>query len=100
MTHFPFKVVSGPGDKPMIEGAPLVPAYTKQQQLPPLGCRWAAAAAAAAGTSGPRTPLDTPAPLAPISPLATVEFKGEAKQFSAEEVSSMVLVKMREVAET
>ena len=48
MSHFPFKVVSGPGDKPMIE----------------------------------------------------VEFKGESKQFSAEEISSMVLSKMKEVAET
>ncbi|PRW56493.1 heat shock 70 [Chlorella sorokiniana] len=48
MSHFPFKVVAGPGDKPMIE----------------------------------------------------VEFKGDAKQFSAEEISSMVLSKMKEVAET
>ena len=48
MSHFPFKVVAGPGDKPMME----------------------------------------------------VEFKGETKQFSAEEISSMVLSKMKEVAET
>ena len=32
-------------------------------------------------------------------PKISVEFKGEAKTFSAEEVSSMVLVKMRETAE-
>ncbi|GJP43882.1 hypothetical protein CLOM_g3282 [Closterium sp. NIES-68] len=32
-------------------------------------------------------------------PLIEVEFKGEEKRFSAEEVSSMVLVKMKEVAE-
>jgi heat shock 70kDa protein 1/2/6/8 len=32
-------------------------------------------------------------------PSIEVTFKGEAKQFSAEEISSMVLVKMREIAE-
>jgi len=47
MTHWPFKVFSGPASKPMIE----------------------------------------------------VNFKGEKKQFAAEEVSSMVLVKMKEIAE-
>ncbi|KAF3452933.1 hypothetical protein FNV43_RR03366 [Rhamnella rubrinervis] len=47
MRHWPFKVIPGPGDKPMI----------------------------------------------------VVTYKGEEKQFSAEEISSMVLVKMREVAE-
>ncbi|XP_010459142.1 PREDICTED: heat shock 70 kDa protein 5-like [Camelina sativa] len=48
MVHWPFKVVSGPGDKPMI----------------------------------------------------VVSYKNEEKQFSPEEISSMVLVKMREVAES
>jgi L1 cell adhesion molecule like protein len=43
---WPFKVISGPGDKPMIG----------------------------------------------------VTYKGEEKQFSAEEISSMVLIKMREIA--
>ncbi|KAI9081308.1 hypothetical protein K1719_036729 [Acacia pycnantha] len=47
MKHWPFKVVSGPGDKPMI----------------------------------------------------VVQYKGEEKQFAAEEISSMVLTKMKEVAE-
>lgn len=47
MKHWPFKVVAGPGDKPMI----------------------------------------------------SVSYKGEVKQFSAEEISSMVLVKMKEIAE-
>ena len=47
MKHWPFKVLRGPGDKPMIE----------------------------------------------------VQFKGEKKQFAAEEISSMVLTKMREIAE-
>ncbi|CAM8998893.1 unnamed protein product [Rhodiola kirilowii] len=47
MKHWPFKVVPGPGDKPMI----------------------------------------------------VVNYKGEEKMFSAEEISSMVLVKMREIAE-
>lgn len=46
-SHWPFKVVSGPGEKPMI----------------------------------------------------VVNHKGEEKQFSAEEISSMVLIKMREIAE-
>merc|ERR1712057_118458 len=32
-------------------------------------------------------------------PLIDVEFKGERKQFSAEEISSMVLIKMKETAE-
>lgn len=32
-------------------------------------------------------------------PLISVEYKGEIKQFSAEEISSMVLVKMKETAE-
>ncbi|XP_009789460.1 heat shock 70 kDa protein [Nicotiana sylvestris] len=47
MKHWPFKVVSGPGDKPMI----------------------------------------------------VVQYKGEEKQFAPEEISSMVLTKMKEVAE-
>ncbi|MBA0678907.1 hypothetical protein Goari_020225, partial [Gossypium aridum] len=47
MKHWPFKVIAGPGDKPMI----------------------------------------------------VVTYKGEEKQFAAEEISSMVLIKMREVAE-
>ncbi|KAL4282852.1 hypothetical protein GQ457_16G013280 [Hibiscus cannabinus] len=47
MKHWPFKVVAGPGDKPMI----------------------------------------------------VVHYKGEEKQFAAEEISSMVLIKMKEVAE-
>ncbi|XP_078433653.1 heat shock 70 kDa protein 4-like [Wolffia australiana] len=47
MTHWPFKVVPGPGDKPMI----------------------------------------------------VVSYKGEQKQFAPEEISSMVLIKMREIAE-
>ncbi|KAL1204789.1 Heat shock 70 kDa protein 4 [Cardamine amara subsp. amara] len=47
MRHWPFKVVSGPAEKPMI----------------------------------------------------VVNYKGEEKQFSAEEISSMVLIKMREIAE-
>jgi heat shock protein 1/8 len=47
MKHWPFKVVSGPGDKPMIE----------------------------------------------------INYKGEMKQFAPEEISSMVLTKMKEIAE-
>jgi L1 cell adhesion molecule like protein len=47
MKHWPFKVISGPGDKPLIE----------------------------------------------------VMYKGEKKQFAPEEISSMVLVKMKETAE-
>ncbi|KAL9688332.1 hypothetical protein QQ045_032753 [Rhodiola kirilowii] len=47
MKHWPFKVIPGPGDKPMI----------------------------------------------------VVNYKEEEKQFSAEEISSMVLIKMREIAE-
>jgi L1 cell adhesion molecule like protein len=47
MKHWPFKVISGPGDKPLIE----------------------------------------------------VNYKGEKKQFAPEEISSMVLVKMKETAE-
>lgn len=33
-------------------------------------------------------------------PIIVVNFKGETKRFQAEEISSMVLVKMREIAET
>lgn len=33
-------------------------------------------------------------------PLVVVKYKGEVKKFHAEEVSSMILVKMRETAET
>ena len=33
-------------------------------------------------------------------PMIEVEFHGEKKTFAAEEISSMVLVKMREVAES
>ena len=32
-------------------------------------------------------------------PVIVVDYKGESKQFSAEEISSMVLTKMREIAE-
>ncbi|KAJ7955660.1 Heat shock 70 kDa protein [Quillaja saponaria] len=35
----------------------------------------------------------------PDKPMIVVNYKGEDKQFSAEEISSMVLIKMREVAE-
>ncbi|KHN14134.1 Heat shock 70 kDa protein [Glycine soja] len=35
----------------------------------------------------------------PDKPMIVVNYKGEEKKFSAEEISSMVLVKMREVAE-
>lgn len=31
--------------------------------------------------------------------MITVSYKGEDKQFAAEEISSMVLIKMREIAE-
>lgn len=48
MRHWPFKVIAGPGDKPMI----------------------------------------------------VVQYKGEEKQFAPEEISSMVLTKMKEVAES
>ena len=47
MKLWPFKIIAGPGDKPMI----------------------------------------------------VVNYKAEEKQFSAEEISSMVLIKMREIAE-
>merc|ERR1719379_3392218 len=33
-------------------------------------------------------------------PLIEVQFKGETKQFSSEEISSMILVKMKEIAES
>jgi heat shock 70kDa protein 1/2/6/8 len=33
------------------------------------------------------------------SAFETVQYKGETKQFSAEEISSMVLVKMKETAQ-
>jgi L1 cell adhesion molecule like protein len=33
------------------------------------------------------------------TPIVEVEYKGETKQFKAEEISSMVLIKMREIAE-
>ncbi|KAJ6720424.1 HEAT SHOCK COGNATE 70 KDA PROTEIN 2-LIKE [Salix viminalis] len=32
-------------------------------------------------------------------PMISVNYKGEEKQFAAEEISSMVLIKMREIAE-
>jgi L1 cell adhesion molecule like protein len=32
-------------------------------------------------------------------PVIRVSFKGEMKQFAAEEISSMVLIKMKEIAE-
>lgn len=32
-------------------------------------------------------------------PIIIVEYKGETKKFHAEEISSMVLIKMREIAE-
>ena len=32
-------------------------------------------------------------------PMIVVQYKGEEKQFAAEEISSMVLIKMREIAE-
>jgi heat shock 70kDa protein 1/2/6/8 len=40
--------------------------------------------------------LDGPA----SKPLIEVNFKGEVKQFAAEDISSMVLVKMKEIAES
>ena len=32
-------------------------------------------------------------------PMIVVDFKGESKEFAAEEISSMILIKMREIAE-
>jgi L1 cell adhesion molecule like protein len=32
-------------------------------------------------------------------PMIGVQYKGEEKEFAAEEISSMVLIKMREIAE-
>ncbi|MCI77709.1 heat-shock protein, partial [Trifolium medium] len=32
-------------------------------------------------------------------PMICVNYKGEEKQFASEEISSMVLIKMREIAE-
>jgi heat shock 70kDa protein 1/2/6/8 len=43
----------------------------------------------------PFTIVDGPA----SKPLIEVNFKGEVKQFAAEEISSMVLVKMKEITE-
>ena len=33
-------------------------------------------------------------------PMFVVQYKGETKKFQAEEISSMVLIKMKEIAET
>jgi len=87
--HWPFTVKPGPGDKPMIEGMicyPTVLTYTSCTCLFQI-------------TS---TSLLTSCWLRPYLPLVgyvAVQYKGEAKQFSAEEVSSMVLVKMKETAQ-
>ena len=71
ISHWPFKVVSGPGDKPLIQGELLdgEPAST--------------------GTC-----TDCHAGV-----LLVVNYKGEEKTFAPEEISSMVLVKMKEIAQ-
>jgi molecular chaperone DnaK (HSP70) len=44
-------------------------------------------------------PSPNPLSNAPISKKKTVQYKNETKEFSAEEISSMVLVKMKEIAQ-
>ena len=47
----------------------------------------------------PSIPLPTPSPTPPSQKKKTVQYKNETKEFSAEEISSMVLVKMKEIAQ-
>lgn len=142
MSHWPFKVVAGPGDKPMIQGerppagtcqlahalrhpfrgavwpgrpqppareaATLQPASTLPAKggrpvcqldagrTPPL---WECAPGHGGRASALHPPQRVARPLCPAPPPA-VDYKGEQKTFSAEEISSMVLSKMKETAET
>ena len=69
--HWPFKVTPGAADKPMITGAATL--RSVQSSCMVLETEWGVP--------------------------AVVQYKGESKTFSAEEVSSMVLIKMKEVAQ-
>ena len=111
MAHWPFKVVAGPGDKPMVEGERRAGWGRRRcwrrrcwrRCLPQLAAgrtaRLRAAPGQAPSLAAPSCPAPAPTPL-PCTHPPPVTFKGEVKQFSAEEISSMVLVKMKEVAET
>jgi len=79
--HWPFTVKPGQGDKPMIEGM----IYLLWYPVPavPISCYVQAVSTFVLTSFG----------------YIAVQYKGEAKQFSAEEVSSMVLVKMKETAQ-
>jgi len=76
--HWPFTVKPGVGDKPMIE--------VGEEGRGGRGGRG----------EGDRAPTPPPPP---SPPHAQVQYKNETKEFSAEEISSMVLVKMKEVAQ-
>ena len=120
ISHWPFKVVSGAGDKPMIQGAAAGSGWHSSwvagaPSLAGLRLQWRLHAVGLAGArcaSGevprprardappmpPPSPPPSPPPPPPPPPCA-VNYKGEDKTFSAEEISSMVLVKMKEVAQ-
>lgn len=101
MSHWPFKVVPGTADKPMIQGElRLLGSRTTRQLFGATARRASSHARLRAGRRLPsRTRCLRPLPLGHPSTPA-VEYKGEQKTFSAEEISSMVLSKMKETAET
>ena len=82
MKHWPFKVKPGVADKPVIEGELSADSLRTSQ----------ARATWLSRDHVNQIPIDKPV-------LTAVSYKGEDKQFSAEEISSMVLIKMKETAQ-
>lgn len=87
MKHWPFTVKPGVADKPVIEGEPLLLSLALAQTLGLLTIECSTQASSLSKFAS--------------SWLASfaVSYKGENKEFSAEEISSMVLIKMKETAQ-
>jgi L1 cell adhesion molecule like protein len=93
--HWPFHVKSGPGDKPMIEGeisrtdVGVVIEDCVASVVQEVVCRELSRIATSKAHLA----------YAALIFNVAVDYKGEKKEFSAEEISSMVLVKMKEIAQ-
>ena len=84
MKHWPFAVIKGPDGKPIIEGkccSSMLLARFSRKQDNTLSCACT-------------LDMSTDIPFV----AATVDYKSERKRFNPEEISSMVLTKMRETA--
>ena len=102
MKHWPFAIIKGPDGKPIIEGkccspTPLAGFIRKQVAHCPVpsACLLTNSAHSSIACI-PACTLDMCADI--LCAAAAVDYKSERKRFNPEEISSMVLTKMRETA--